>query len=54
MKKECLIGPLGSYQRRMKAYDLRLQAAKRMKTSIARHRCNGDEELFETKIGSYT
>jgi hypothetical protein len=54
VKKACLIGPLNQYKRRMKAFEIRLQAANRMNESIPIHRCNGDEELFETKIGSYS
>lgn len=54
-KKRCIIGPLNTKERREKAYYIRDKAASsQMKLPLAEHKCNGDEQLYPTKIGSFT
>jgi PAP2 superfamily len=54
-KKNCLIGPLNTMERNEKAFQVRLKAAaSQMKLPLTKHPCNGDEQLYPTKIGSFS
>jgi hypothetical protein len=54
-KKKCLIGPLHAKKRSKKAFRVRLKAAaSQMKFPLTEHLCNGDEQLYPAKIGSYS
>jgi hypothetical protein len=55
VKKECLLGPKNQKERRNKAVEIRMKAANsQMNIPVRDHLCNGDEEFFKTKIGSYS
>jgi len=49
------IGPLGPQQRRQRAFDIRVEAAQlAYDVPIPAHPCNGDEDLYPNRIGSYS
>ena len=49
------VGPLKPTKRRLKAYHLRVAAAKaQFRTTVPKHPDNGDEKRYETKIGNYS
>lgn len=51
----CLIGPDSNQKRLQKAFQLRLQAARYQRDlPLPRHKCNGDENLYPNKIGSFS
>lgn len=51
----CLIGPDSNRKRLQKAFRLRLQAARYQRDlPLPRHKCNGDENLYPNKIGSFS
>lgn len=51
----CVIGPLKPGARRMRAFQIRVNAAKFWKSRpLAQHPCNGDERRYANKIGSYS
>ncbi|MFX4262760.1 vanadium-dependent haloperoxidase [Pelotomaculum propionicicum] len=51
----CLIGPLKGRERLQKAYRIRLEAARFQRDlPLTRHKCNGDENLYPNKIGSFS
>lgn len=51
----CLIGPDSRRKRIQKAYRLRLEAARFQRDlPLPRHKCNGDENLYHNKIGSFS
>ncbi|WML32763.1 vanadium-dependent haloperoxidase [Clostridium sp. OS1-26] len=52
---QCEIGPLTPEQRRIEAFEKRIQSALFQKNLILQgQRCNGDEILYVNKIGNYT
>ena len=52
---QCEIGPLTPEQRRIEAFEKRIQSALFQKNLILQgQRCNGDEILYANKIGNYT
>ncbi|WP_432667612.1 vanadium-dependent haloperoxidase [Wukongibacter baidiensis] len=53
--KCCAIGPLTPLQRREEAYEIREDAAEFQRDiPLPGHPCNGDEDLYATKIGNFT
>lgn len=55
IKDQCGIGPLTPDQRRIEAFEKRIQSALFQKNLILQgQRCNNDEVLYKNKIGSYT
>ncbi len=54
-KKKCLIGPLNGQKRSEKAFRIRHKAAcSQMELPLTEHPCNGDEQLYPTKIASFS
>ncbi|WP_425590345.1 vanadium-dependent haloperoxidase [Fictibacillus enclensis] len=54
-KKKCLIGPLNKHKRIEKAFRVRLKAASsEMELPLLDQPCNGDEQLYTTKIASFS
>ncbi|MFB5198212.1 vanadium-dependent haloperoxidase [Neobacillus sp. KR4-4] len=51
----CLLGPLSPAERRDKAFEIRMEAAKFYKNQpLVNHRNNGDEDRYPNKIASYS
>jgi hypothetical protein len=55
VNKGCLLGPINQWKRRERAVRIRVQAANsQMNIPITNHLCNGDENVYKTKVGSYS
>lgn len=53
--ESCEIGPTNARKRRQEAFQVRLEAALfQKKLPLPGHPCNGDEDLFSSKIGNYS